>query len=562
MNTLHSFKNTSVNSWIDRISNVWKTGFFPYAVITVSVTESWETPIVVDISEPYEILTVRVPVSFEESYGSPSVKSFSEPYYDVPEINVSFWEWYSDAVIPVKRWTMKYGDADSISTSFKLGWDVLHYIPKTITEDYSISQIEINKSFEEVYSLEVLNLIQKSVDIPYYMQDDSSAIYSSTASILVNGVEIDFFSVSISASTSSYCISCSVVLASVDEYTKCNYLDDVVVTLNGESFNFFIESKDRSITDRTASFTIGLLSSTAKLDSPYSDTIVDSLNDGANSKILVEQMAALQGITVDYQIYDKDGNILTWNIPGYSISISDETPLTVIKKVVNAVGAIVQTKPNGDMLIISQYPVAVNMLDVTTPDVLLSVDSDILSLSDSLDVRDGFNAFTITDQSSSSENITLEEENVDSVTKYIRGFRVPFYVDGDYNTFELLTSGNPVDETVVSIEKYNTPIDLMMPEDEDEEWEVIEFIDWTGSTFRPIQGSDEYPTGIIDWDWIEEDLGAFSVSEDGTLTIINQESVSSESLLRIKYNSKYWRWTVRGPVDIPIQFYVPEQEEL
>jgi hypothetical protein len=157
----------------------------------------------------------------------------------------------------------------------------------------------------------------------------------------------------------------------------------------------------------------------------------------------------------------------------------------------------------------------------------------------------------VTDQGASSSNITLREINVDSNTKIIRGFRIPF-TDGE---FPLLTSGGDL----VTIDKDIDPVEENVPiADLDgevtEEWEYVEFIDWVGRTSYPIYE-------LIDSDWEEDDLGAFQISEDGTLTIINQDSVPSESLLRIKYKTKYWKWTVTGVEGKHVQFYVPEEVE-
>ena len=318
------------------------------------------------------------------------------------------------------------------------------------------------------------------------------------------------------------------------------------------TFEFFIENKSRSITNSSVSYKMRILSPTVKLDAPYSKTLVDNLDNGTMAQALVVSMAALQNVTVDYQIID-------WFIPGYAISVNDETPLTVIKKVVNAVGGIVQTKPNGDMLIISRYPNPIPVWDGIASIATFSTSDAIIALTDTLSIRDGFNAFMITDQGSSSESITLEVVDIDGLTKTVKGYRVPFE-DG---AFPLETSGEPD----ISIDRYIYPREPITPIQSDDpdwdsetmeigedDWEVVEFIEHVGTTSKPIYS-------VVESDWIEDDLGAFQISEDGTLSIINTTSVPGESLLRIKYRTKYWEWTVSGPTDRPVQFYVPEIEE-
>ncbi len=330
----------------------------------------------------------------------------------------------------------------------------------------------------------------------------------------------------------------------------------MTVSLGGTDFVFFVESREKTETNDSVSYQIGLLSPTAKLDAPYAKTIVDNLNNGAVAKALVEEMAAINNVTVDWQL-EVDGNVLDWTIPGYAISINDETPLEVIRKVVNAVGGVIQTKPNGDLLIISKYPHAVPTWSTLIPAVTYSTLTDILSKSESLNVKPGYNAFQISNQGSTSKSVTLDVIDVDSTTKHVRGYQVPFLEE---TPFPLVTSGNPG----ISISKQIHPVLTQMPEvleENDPEWEVIEFVDHTSTVSKPFYS-------LVDYDWIEDDLGDLfnenevTIAEDGTITIVDTDNVPSESLLRIKYRTKYWQWIVSGPVDRPVQFYVPEIEEV
>ena len=125
----------------------------------------------------------------------------------------------------------------------------------------------------------------------------------------------------------------------------------------------------------------------------------------------------------------------------------------------------------------------------------------------------------------------------------------------DDGPFELKTSGGPL----VTIEKYMYPVEEKVPMvdlngTETEEWEYIEFIDWVGKTSYPIYE-------VIEAYWEKDYLGAFRFSEEGTLTVIDQDVYPSESLLKIKYKTKYWEWTVTGIEGTHVQFYVPEEVE-
>lgn len=461
---------------------------------------------------------------------------------------------YKDTYSPTKYFSLPYSDTKQLYRIFDMTWDL--YLSRRISFSmgYSICQDTINRYFGMQYDISEREKVLKKFQELWHLVEDSTIVTNNTISVIlkkpqvydpsvITDVSLDFKDIKIDGDTDSYVISCDLQLGSEADYISCELESDIEITIAGTTFKFFVETMKSSISNNeVTSYYVSLLSPAAKLDSPYSLTLVDSLENGIMAKELVETMAAIKGISVDYQVLD-------WWLPAYAISINDETPIEVIRKVVNSIGAIVQSKPNGDLLIISEYPVSPPDFESSTPDSTLSVGDDIISLTSESEIRDGFNAFLITDQGSSEEIITIEEENINKNTKIIKGFRVPF-ADGP---FDLETSGG----SAVTIQKATNYISEIIPVVEsagDSEWEVIEFIDWVGKTQYPIYS-------IVDMDWIEDDLGAIQISEDGTLTVINQSNVPSESLLRIKYKTQYWKWTVTGPINKEVQFYVPEIEE-
>ena len=122
MDQINSFKNSSDNSWIDRTTNTWNDASTPFVAITTSVVESWEYPVILSVSEPYPVLTVDPIGRFVEPYGSPIGTYWTLPYNDIPEIIVSYTEWYDDAVTPIKRFVEPYNDLWDVTATFELPW--------------------------------------------------------------------------------------------------------------------------------------------------------------------------------------------------------------------------------------------------------------------------------------------------------------------------------------------------------------------------------------------------------------------------------------------------------
>ena len=474
-------------------------------------------------------------------------KIIEENYSDYPvKIKITEEE-YNDKAVLKRRYIESYTSSIFSKKVISQIWNIFPSVMLEIEETYKIiTGDSAIKDFSEIYDFYILNKVSKQYEERYYMVSNSSLIKNITANVFVNGIFVDIIGINIDSGIDKYAILGSLTLASEADYINCPLLGEVECVLNDYSFKFFIENRGKQIANEGTSYTVSMVSPTAKLDSPYSKTMVLSFNNGLYASEIVQQMADYKNIIVDWQL-DVD-----WIIPSYAISANGETPLTVIKKIVNAVGGIVQTKPNGDMAIISQYPISPKDFEIEEPTVIFSSETDIISMEDSIEINDGTNAFVITDQGTSGAEIKLEEINISDTEKLVRGFRIPF-ADGP---FDLVTSGGDF----ISINKTIGFITAVIPvdfntSDNSEEWEYIEFIDWVGKTQYPIYEVDG--VSIIEWEWLSEDLGSFQISENGTLTCTSKIG-KSESLLRIKYNTKYWEWVVTGPESRHAQLYVPE----
>lgn len=477
---------------------------------------------------------------FQEKYGSkPSVIIFfQEKYSDFSEMVVFYQEKYSDFLERVVSFQEKYDQSLPVLKNQEEFWNIFSSMHKSFSELYGISAFSIEKYTEELYNLEVMNRITKEFISPYYLLEGATVHYVPSLSLYVNGDEVEFTSLSIEMGLDKYCIMVDLVVPTLTEYAKCPVLSEVVLIIDGTTYNLFIENREKSSSFNGYTYTVHCLSETAKLDSPYSDPIVQNYSVDVLASVIIQQMADTQSIVVE-------NNLIDWYLSPISFFIQDETPLQVIKRIVNSVGGIMQTKPDGTLLLISEYQISPKDWETSTPEGIFSFDTNILQYSESTVINSGNNAFIVTDQSGAEKGITLEEEDIDSTTKIIKGFQIPFNAA---KPFTLQTSGG----TAVSIVKETNPVIEQIPDAVDE-WEIVEFVEKTGKTKYPIY-KDSSGIDIIDYDWIEDDLGTISYEEDGTLTV---DSIKTESLLKIKYNTKYWKWTVTGVMDKYTQFYVP-----
>jgi hypothetical protein len=476
----------------------------------------------------------------EEKYGEKTgvFFLFQEKYGSFLTLFQTFQEKYETSLELLKVFQEKYDESTPVFSMQRESWDILSSLNASFLEKYGISGISLVKEFGEEYLLTENNFVQKEFTTPYYILEGSTIHYTPTISLTVNGEEIDFLSFSIEGGLDKYCLLVEINVSTLNDYSKFTRLDPVTLIVDGTTYNLFVESKEKTATPDGYEYRISCLSDTAKLDTPYSDPIIKDYPTNILASVVIQEMADIKSISVENTLVD-------WYLSPISFSIQEETPLEVIRRIANAVGGILQTKPDGTLLLISEYPVSPQYWETSTPDGVFSLETDVLQLAESTVVNSGHNAFIVTDQGSDSKIISLEETDVDATTKIIKGFQVPF---DEADPFTLQTSGG----IEVTITKHLYPITEQVPSDTDE-WEIVEFLEKTGKTKYPIY-EDSAGVAIIDYDWIEDDLGTISYEEDGTLTV---DSIKTESLLKIKYNTKYWKWTVTGIENKYTQFYVP-----
>jgi len=83
-----------------------------------------------------------------------------------------------------------------------------------------------------------------------------------------------------------------------------------------------------------------------------------------------------------------------------------------------------------------------------------------------------------------------------------------------------------------------------------EDPELIEFVSGVGSVSKPVYS-------IVEYDWDEVDLGAVDFTEDGQLTA----DILGESLLKVRYKTRYMKWLVTSPTLPDVQFILRSIDE-
>lgn len=142
---------------------------------------------------------------------------------------------------------------------------------------------------------------------------------------------------------------------------------EVRVVADGLTFEFVVDTlrRTRAFGQRTASFTAR--SASVLLGEPYYPKTAWLNTAPRTAQQLCEEALQFTGVGLDWRVTD-------WLVPAGAWSFTG-TPLAAIKRVADAIGAIVQSPRTGDSIIVApRYPARPWLWGSTTPDVILPLD--------------------------------------------------------------------------------------------------------------------------------------------------------------------------------------------
>jgi len=297
----------------------------------------------------------------------------------------------------------------------------------------------------------------------------------------------------------------------------------LTITDNYNTYNFYIFSKGRSRQNGETVYTLTGYTIGRLLDAPYALPITATYPAGMMADI-VAGIASPHGVTLAWGLINE-------YLPENSLFANNETPLAVIRKLVDSQLGVLQSSPDGSMAAVLAFTKSVNQWENDAVDMYYSDLIDFFSDDDSDDLKDGFNCFLVSDHTTADDQVILSEKSISSTVKEIHAFVLPWTGDA----LPLSTSGpgrvaiaapEIVEETIVA--------------------EQLEFISGAAKTSKPIYQ-------IISVDYGDNtQLGAISDwSETGELEV----EVKGQTLCKITYKTKYWKWQTIDTTSEAVQFW-------
>jgi hypothetical protein len=351
-------------------------------------------------------------------------------------------------------------------------------------------------------------------------------------SITIDGQPVFSPSINIDLDEDRATIDASISITNPAYFSLCKRNNPVVISINATQYHFIIREISTASGVHVDTYALKCQSPVAILQSNSTPLLQKEFESDLASNI-VQELADIAGLTVDWQVYH-NGQLVDWTIPPGLLFANNEKPLAVMRKITEACGAKIQSKPDGNLEIMHEFPVRVPDWSTATPAYIINNLVRFRSMSSVDQEKSGANTVYVSDQTTAEKTWQLEEEEVSATKKRVLGWHTP------WDTTEVVLSHTSTDADVeivyIGVEEPDYPI---TPDDEGEDVdpEIIEIVDGEGSVSRPIYEivTSSYET--------HDNLGSITFSEDGKITT----EIKNETVLSIRYKTKYHVWEVTSP---------------
>lgn len=276
----------------------------------------------------------------------------------------------------------------------------------------------------------------------------------------------------------------------------------------GYTFEMLIDGRSRSESFGQHTWTLRLASPAAGLDLPWADGVEGELTGQASA--IARRLA---------------GNIpLTWSAVDWRIGpgrwiANGESPLALLQTLASAVGAAVNSAPDGGLVVAPLYPVSPQDWPAAPPAAIITTTGEVITLATGEERKDGINAITVSDAGEISRGVLRLDEDDEKRrggTTEVLVYQAPWM-----DNFTVTHRGNP---EVASVQFMALEEPIIADE------EII---------IQDGKGQAQYPVyAIIGARWNWRNLGTPTFAESGEITVEPQD----ESILLLTYRTRRKRY--------------------
>ena len=478
-------------------------------------------------------------ISMEHNMAMPERFSLHHNFSDAATLRKSLYHVFGDMLAQRFSLHHNFSDAILLRKAFEHRFAIAELLRLSNKHEFAITSEALRKSTYHDLSIQDVDTLRRSLYHVFGVLGVSSGENDLTCTVesrlggelVKNGSRIN-----IERDIEIYHIDCELKVAGQGEWVKYRRGMDYAVTINGKTYNLIVTVPTRTRQHGASVYNVLCQSPSVRLGYGWSETVSGEFTGFASD--IAAQLSAMgpagDVFTIDWRVEVHN----EFYGPGEFI-VAEEYPIEAIARLAAVHKGVVLSDPDGVTLRIIRRPGKhrVDERSSASPDYSLSDAHHWFVQSESPDLRDGYNKYLVTDQSS-SDNTGLRQENeaISRTEKRVRGYQVPW--DGEFDLTHrggdwVYIVAEPLEERVI-------------------ENEIVKFEDGEGSTLYPIY---DWSIAGADGDgWKEHNLGTVTAAEDGTLT----SSVEGDSLLSITYTTRCRVWRVTDPRDEQLMLVAEE----
>lgn len=339
-------------------------------------------------------------------------------------------------------------------------------------------------------------------------------------------------------------VELSGVSISVDEgnlfysgtFSLQNHLDSALFPIDkpfvfdmmGEAYSFVVDSKTFEKQEVTSGVeyrvTLNCLSPSVKLISPRANTITKTWPTTTARTVVEEVLAG----------YPMSWGILDWPLPNKLFSVTEQAPLDIVKTLVSAVGAVVESLPDGSLNVRYKFPISVPTYGPSTVNHYFSEAEEAISGREGFTSNRVLNRFRVMNSQSAqgADRMEFKETDPGSGAGQVYVYPSPWRTTFTLSTTRLGVSIGP--------QQYN----------EREEVETIEIVSGKGNVRYSV-------LSIVGTDFLDTDLTGVSFTQ-GSSEVVTTNPTDLYSLLKITYKVRSLVYNVMGSPGLEAQFLMEE----
>lgn len=445
-------------------------------------------------------------VSFDYSNSAIITSTLKAFYADLAKVDNSVQFDYTNSDVVTSILKVIYTDLVKVNDSVQFDYSDNTVVQSTLMLDW-FNTTSLSDRIDFKYEISDKQYVFLEGKFGYSVENTNVQSIDTTPYLYRNGDLIDYIVVNLSTDENSPFWIGDVSLAKVEDYSKFNVGDVISLEFVDQTYQMVVDGKNLSRGDNAAkSCVISFISPAALLDNPFSPNTTKFYNTAVSAKQVVEELLG----SVEWNLPD-------WFIPLTQAQFTGSTPLATARRVVGAVGGLVESMPDGSIVCRKTFPVSIP--DYLSADSYTLSDSDLFDVSEQIAPQKIYNRFTLyTNTLASSINDKLEHifnegSKVDGVVKAYPSPKRPVTLNSTNGTAIVEDSLGEVIRT---------------------ETEYVEFKAGKASTQYPIES-------VVSMEWRTTNLGGITFEGNRLVS-----AVLAESLLKITYTVSSFDFKVKG----------------